>query len=130
MAMTNMEYRDWVKKHIDIGNEFLYLSFDDCVATGLTLPEIIDATEQAMIAYSLKKTEMPAKIGIHPQPDSLMHAMPAYLPEQFACGIKWGANFPTNNQRFPDITPTNCQICYKRSGIRPFDRVHGRPVDH
>ena len=112
MAMTNLEYREWIKKYIDIGNEFLYLSFEDCVATGLTLPEIIEATEQAMIAYSLKRTEMPAKIGIHPQPDSLMHAMPAYLPEQFACGIKWGANFPTNNQRFPDISPTNAQISY------------------
>jgi len=110
--MTNMEYRNWIQQHIDIGNEILYLSFNDCVATGLTLPEIISATEQAMIDYSLKKAEMPAKIGIHPQPDSLMHAMPAYLPEQFACGIKWGANFPTNNQRFPEVTPTNAVVLY------------------
>jgi ornithine cyclodeaminase/alanine dehydrogenase len=72
-----------------------------------------------MIAYSKKDVEMPAKIGIHPQPDSLMHAMPAYLPNEYACGIKWGANFPTNRDRYPGITPTNAQIVYNdvESGI-------------
>lgn len=110
--MTNMEKRHEYQKHINIGHELLYLSLQDCKDTGTTTEEIIDATERAMIAYSLKEAEMPAKIGIHPQPDSLMHAMPAYLPKEYACGIKWGSNFPTNNTRFPDITPTNCQIIY------------------
>ena len=110
--MNNIEYRNWIKEKLDIGNQMLYLSFQDCKDTGVTVDEIIDFTERAMIAYSKREVEMPAKIGLHPQPDSLMHAMPAYLPNEFACGIKWGSNFPTNKERFPEVTPTNCQIIY------------------
>lgn len=104
--------RNEFKKHLDIGQEFLYLSEQDCMDTGTTDMEIIEATEQGMIGYSLKQLEMPAKIGIHPMEDSLMHAMPANLPEQYACGIKWGSNFPTNKKLYPDCIPTNCQILY------------------
>lgn len=105
-------YRDGIIKKLDIGNELLYLSMQDCKDTGITVDEIIDLTEKGMIAYSKREVEMPAKIGLHPQPDSLMHAMPAYLPNELACGIKWGSNFPTNKKRFPSLTPTNCQIIY------------------
>lgn len=104
--------RNEFKKYLNIGQEFLYLSEQDCMDTGTTDLEIIEATEKGMIGYSLKQLEMPAKIGIHPMPDSLMHAMPANLPEQYACGIKWGSNFPTNKAQFPDCIPTNCQILY------------------
>jgi len=110
--MNNLEYRNWVLQHLNIGNEILYLSMQDCKDTGLTEEEILDLTERALVAYSKREVEMPAKIGLHPQPDSLMHAMPAYLPKEYACGIKWGSNFPTNKERFPDITPTNCQVIY------------------
>ncbi|MET3289169.1 UNVERIFIED_CONTAM: ornithine cyclodeaminase/alanine dehydrogenase-like protein (mu-crystallin family) [Brevibacillus sp. OAP136] len=107
-----MIYREKIKGKLAIGQELLYLSMQDVIDTGITVDEIIDLTEKAMIAYSTNKAEMPAKIGLHPQPDSLMHAMPAYLPEEMACGIKWGSNFPTNRERFPELTPTNCQIIY------------------
>ncbi|MFE8695066.1 ornithine cyclodeaminase family protein [Cytobacillus sp. FJAT-53684] len=110
--MNNMEYRNWVNSKMNIGQEILYLSMQDVMDTGITVEEIIDLTEKAMVEYSSRNVEMPAKIGLHPQPDSLMHAMPAYLPSEFACGIKWGSNFPTNRERFPDVTPTNCQIIY------------------
>jgi ornithine cyclodeaminase/alanine dehydrogenase len=110
--MGAKEIREAYLKKLRIGHEFLYLSEQDCKDTGTTADEIIDATEKAMIAYSKKEVEMPAKIGIHPMPDSLMHAMPAYLPNQYACGIKWGSNFPTNNSHYPDCRPTNCQIIY------------------
>ena len=109
---NNMEIRKGYQKHLDIGQELLYLSLQDVKDTGTTVGEIVEATEKAMIAYSTGKVEMPAKIGLHPQPDSLMHAMPCYIPDEYACGIKWGSNFPTNNIRFPEITPTNCQIIY------------------
>ena len=104
--------RDYYKQFLDIGHEVLYLSEQDCIDTGVTDAEIIDATEKGMADYSKKLLEMPAKIGIHPMPDSLMHAMPANLPDQYACGIKWGSNFPTNKANFPDVVPTNCQIIY------------------
>ncbi len=104
--------RDYYKTKLNIGHEILYLSMQDCKDTGTTVQEIVDATEMAMILYAKKETEMPAKIGLHPMPDSLMHAMPAYVKGIQAAGIKWGSNFPTNNQLFPDITPTNAQIIF------------------
>jgi len=107
-----MNYRDQVNTKLNIGQELLYLSMQDVIDTGITVKEVIELTEQAMVSYSTKKAEMPAKIGLHPQPDSLMHAMPAYLPDQLACGIKWGSNFPTNRERFPELASTNCQIIY------------------
>lgn len=107
-----LSLRNEFKKSLNLGQEFLYLSEQDCIDTGTTDLEIIAATEQGMIDYSKKTLEMPAKIGIHPMPDSLMHAMPANLPDQYACGIKWGSNFPTNKAQFPDCIPTNCQIIY------------------
>lgn len=39
---------------------------------------------------------MPPKIGLHPQKDTLMHAMPAWVPKYNACGIKWAECFPNN----------------------------------
>lgn len=109
---NNTRIREGYKKKLNIGQEVLYLSEQDCKDTGTTIIEIIDATEKAMIEYAKDNVEMPAKIGIHPMPDCLMHAMPAYLPEHYSCGIKWGSNFPTNKKLFPDVTPTNCQIIY------------------
>lgn len=77
--MSN-ELRKQYKKALNIGQEVLYLSEQDCKDTGTTVAEIIAATEQGMIEYSKRAVEMPAKIGIHPMPDCLMHAMPAYIP--------------------------------------------------
>ena len=105
--MNNIEHRDWIGEHLQIGQEWLYLSLEDCKATGVTEGEIFELTERALAAHGRKEVEMPAKIGLHPQPDSLMHAMPAYVPSEFACGMKWAANFPTNAERFPDLVPTS-----------------------
>ncbi len=111
-GIPDQETRNKYLKKLNIGQELLYLSEQDCKDTGTTVQEIIEATEMSMVQYSKRAVEMPAKIGLHPMPDSLMHAMPAYLPNLYSCGIKWGSNFPTNKQNFPDITPTNCQIIY------------------
>lgn len=110
MAENAAKTRALYRKHVRIGEEILYLTEQDVNDIGMTTDEIYKATEQSMIDYSRKLTEMPAKIGLHPMPDSLMHAMPAYLPNQAACGIKWGANFPTNKRLYPDVTPTNGQM--------------------
>jgi ornithine cyclodeaminase/alanine dehydrogenase len=87
--MKSMEYRDWISKYLDINNEILYLTQEEC-----------------------REAEMPAKIGLHPlkntpksalytsKATSFIHAMPAYLPCQFACGIKWTGSFPANRERF------------------------------
>lgn len=98
--MSDLEYRDWINSKIKINSEILQLSQEECRALGLSDNEIIDLTEKAMIAYSKKEVEMPAKIGIHPLKDTLMHAMPAYIPKDYACGIKWASCFPENRARF------------------------------
>lgn len=110
--MINKEYRDWISQYLDIGHDVLYLSEADCKESGVTVDEIIDLTEKAMVAYATDRTEMPAKIGIHPVPGSLMHAMPAYLKDDYACGIKWGCQFPENRSKFPHLTNTVCNIVY------------------
>lgn len=119
--MNSIEHRNWIGEHLEIGQEWLYLSLEDCKATGLSEDEIFELTERALAAHGRKEVEMPAKIGIHPQPDSLMHAMPAYVPSEFACGMKWAANFPTNAERFPGLVPT--------SGLLIFnDHESGLPI--
>ena len=100
VGRTEMLYRDWVKTHLDINNELLYLTQADCRNVGLTDEDIVELTAKAMVAYSGRKVEMPAKIGIHPLHDTLMHAMPAYIPSENACGIKWASCFPENRKNF------------------------------
>ncbi len=108
--MNSIERRSWLGKHLRIGQEWLYLSFEDCRATGVTEEDIFELTERSLAAHGREEVEMPAKIGLHPQPDSLMHAMPAYAPSEFACGIKWAGNFPTNAERFPDLVATSAVL--------------------
>ena len=94
------KYRDWVKEHLDIGREICYLTQEEVRSIPLSSEEVLELTEKALIAYSTKKTDMPAKIGIHPLSETFYHAMPAYVPEAFAAGIKWGSCYPENKQRY------------------------------
>ena len=98
--MNSLEYRSWISGYLEISREVLYLTQEECRQIPITHDEILKSTEKALIAYSTKKAEMPAKIGIHPLKDTFFHAMPAYIPEEFACGIKWGSCYPQNRERF------------------------------
>jgi alanine dehydrogenase len=40
--------------------------------------------------------EMPPKVGVHPREDAFIHAMPAYLADTDAVGLKWVAGYPSN----------------------------------
>jgi ornithine cyclodeaminase/alanine dehydrogenase len=42
---------------------------------------------------------MPPKIGVHPRPGALLHAMPAWLRDGDLVGLKWIASFPDNRAR-------------------------------
>jgi ornithine cyclodeaminase/alanine dehydrogenase len=85
--------------------EVLYLTHDDVVGLGLTDEDVLDATRVALVEHGRKRCEMPAKIGLHPVFDSIMHAMPAYVPAAEACGLKWAAGFPQNLARgLPQIS--------------------------
>lgn len=107
--LQGMEYRDWISKYLKINEEFLYLSRADVASLNLTDDEIVEYTKESMIAYSTKNAEMPAKIGIHPLKDTLMHAMPANMTTLSSAGIKWGCCFPDNKPRF-GYNQTTCTL--------------------
>jgi ornithine cyclodeaminase/alanine dehydrogenase len=77
----------------------LYLSRADVERVGVTMPEIIAALEAMFREKGEGRTEMPPKPGIHPGPDSFLHAMPAYVPASRAAGIKWVSAYAGNPGR-------------------------------
>jgi ornithine cyclodeaminase/alanine dehydrogenase len=78
------------------GKGILYLTQRDVAEAGLGRPDILGLVRTALAEHGRKRCEMPAKIGIHPLKDTLMHAMPAWVPAAKACGIKWAECFPDN----------------------------------
>jgi ornithine cyclodeaminase/alanine dehydrogenase len=60
---------------------------------------VLELVRTALVEHGTKRYEMPAKIGLHPLRDTLMHAMPAHVPAARACGIKWASCFPQNDER-------------------------------
>lgn len=91
---------NFLAKNIDLGKEIVYLTQKEVIDMGLTIEDILKLTEQALVSHGKKEYEMPAKIGIHPLPEVFFHAMPAYVPSQNACGMKWIECYPYNPQRF------------------------------
>ena len=77
----------------------LYLSRAHIEEVGISMREIIDALEFMFREKAAGRVEMPPKPGIHPRPDSFLHAMPAYVERQDAAGIKWVAAYPHNPER-------------------------------
>lgn len=65
---------------------------------------IASLVEQAYRLESDGKAEVPTKIGIHPgYPNSFLHAMPAWVDDVRALGMKWISYFPGNIRRgIPD----------------------------
>lgn len=78
------------------GKEILYLTQQDVVQAGLVERDILDLVRTALTEHGTRRVEMPAKIALHPLTDTLMHAMPAWVPAAKACGIKWAECFPEN----------------------------------
>lgn len=77
----------------------LYLSRADVEAVGPSMPEIIDALENAFREKGEGRVEVPPKPGIHPGGgDNFIHAMPAYIPALEAAGVKWVSGFPGNSR--------------------------------
>ena len=91
-------------KSIDI----LLLSRQDIVNLDLTPREVVQVVETALREHAAGTYEMHPKIGVHPtgtDPANFIHAMPAYLKQLGACGLKWVAGFAKNYQRaLPNVT--------------------------
>ena len=84
--------------------KILYLSRADVAGLELDMPTAIHLLEQAFLEKAAGKFEMPAKLGIHTQPDAFSHAMPAYIPALNAAGMKWVSSYPSNTPRgLPNI---------------------------
>ena len=81
------------------------LSGNDVRSIAPTLPEIVALVEAAYRLEAQGKVEVPTKIGVHPRRDnSLLHAMPAWVGEIGALGMKWVSYFPGNVARgLPDL---------------------------
>jgi ornithine cyclodeaminase/alanine dehydrogenase-like protein (mu-crystallin family) len=73
-----------------------YLSRADVEAVGLSGSEVIEILQGAFRAKRAGDVEMPPKIGVHPRQDAFIHAMPAYLSDSDAVGLKWVAGYPGN----------------------------------
>jgi ornithine cyclodeaminase/alanine dehydrogenase len=62
----------------------------------LPIRDIISALEHMFREKGEGRVEMPPKPGIHPRPDSFIHAMPAYIPGLNSAGMKWVSGYPEN----------------------------------
>jgi ornithine cyclodeaminase/alanine dehydrogenase len=83
----------------------LYLSQSDVASLGVTMKEIIETLDIAFREHGHGRVEMPPKPGVHTQPDSFIHAMPAYIPALHSVGMKWVSGYPDNYKRgLPYIT--------------------------
>lgn len=89
-----------VNRHTKIGNQLLYLSYQECVELTPDLDKVIAVVKEALIEHGHKRYEMPAKVGVHPFPDCFYHAMPAYVPGNMTCGIKWIEGYPDNPLKY------------------------------
>lgn len=84
------------------------LSRGDTLALDMTPREVVQFVEKALTEHTAGTYEMHPKIGVHPtgtDPANFIHAMPAYLKQLAACGLKWVAGFAKNYQRdLPNVT--------------------------
>lgn len=99
-----------LKDIMNLGSELLWLTKQECIDAGPDIDETLSLVNQALVAHGKKEFEMPAKIGIHPWSDVFFHAMPAYVPGNLACGIKWIACFPRNPKQFNLDQTTGLQV--------------------
>jgi ornithine cyclodeaminase/alanine dehydrogenase len=63
------------------------------------VPEQLRLVEATYRAVAAGRVELPPKPGIHPRPDSFIHAMPAYLQDGDVAALKWVAGYPQNKDR-------------------------------
>lgn len=104
-----LEYQH-LKSIVNLGKEILWLTKDECVSAGPDMDETLELIENVLKDHGRKQYEMPAKIGIHPWSDVFFHAMPAYVPNAKACGMKWIECFPRNPREFDMPQTTGLQI--------------------
>lgn len=79
--------------------ELLYLSRRDVEAVALPADHLVELLEQTFRMKAAGQVQLPPKPGVHPRPDALIHAMPAYLAPLDAVGLKWISAYSGNTRR-------------------------------
>ena len=83
----------------------LYLTREEVARLLPDVPAQLDLVEETYRAVGSGRVELPPKPGIHPRPESFIHAMPAYLRDGDVAALKWVAGYPANKERgLPYIT--------------------------
>jgi ornithine cyclodeaminase/alanine dehydrogenase len=76
-----------------------YLSAADVDTSLPTIAEQLVIAEQALIALVGDAAEVPPKIGVHPRPGAVVHAMPAFGKGADVVGMKMISTYPANPSR-------------------------------
>jgi alanine dehydrogenase len=79
--------------------DLLYLRREEVAELLPPIPEQIDLVEETYRALAAGRVELPPKPGVHPRPDSFIHAMPAYLADEDVVALKWVSGYPANKAR-------------------------------
>jgi ornithine cyclodeaminase/alanine dehydrogenase len=79
--------------------DLLYLSRGEVARLLPGIAEQVELAERTFRALAHGRVELPPKPGIHPRPDSFIHAMPAYLADEDVAALKWVAGYPENTAR-------------------------------
>jgi N-[(2S)-2-amino-2-carboxyethyl]-L-glutamate dehydrogenase len=84
-------------------NEFIFLSQEDVLATGLGMDRVLDIIESVLALHDAEKVNLPSKVilDLGERERGRINAMPAYLGGDFEiCGMKWIAGFPKNPTKY------------------------------
>jgi len=85
-------------------NEFIYLSQEDVLASGVNnMSMVLDVIESVLALHDEGKVLLPSKVilDLDERVRGRINAMPAYLGGSFEiCGIKWIAGFPKNPSKY------------------------------
>ena len=88
--------------------EILFLSRQDLIGLGITMPEVIDVVEDAIRRQGAGEVLMPDKLALFWKQNANLIAMPAYVGARDALGIKWVGTVPANNDR--DLPQTSALV--------------------
>ena len=84
-------------------NDFIYLSQEDVLATGIGMGRVLDIVESVFALHDSGEVNLPSKVilDLGERERGRINAMPAYLGGDFEiCGMKWIAGFPKNPAKY------------------------------
>ena len=82
---------------------FLYLSQEDVLDTGIDMNKTIEIVEKVLSLHDENQVNLPSKVilDLGERERGRINAMPAYVGGEFEiCGIKWISGFPPNPAEF------------------------------